>query len=229
MRLNHSNPSDRIEVTSVRLADLRAFTLVEMMVVLVIITILLAVGVPLFSDPPNSGRKASGDLLRSHLQQARAHSIATGTPTSVLFPDYAADTKVGGALIGIAEVESQPDPTAPYKVTKLLQRWTQLPENIFFLTQSATQSSQKTIMDGTQEIEASYQKNPVKCYYVIFSPSGQIISPPATAGVAKLNVALGKGFLKGASVTPTQRSKNGIVFDLLQINRLSARARNIDP
>ncbi len=206
----------------------RAFTLVEMLVVMAIIAVLFAIGVLLFSDPTNSARKASKDVFRAHLQQARAHSIATGNSTSVLIPDYSNAT-AGGRLIGIAEVEPQTTGTSPYKVTKLLQRWARLPENIFFLNQSTTHSSQKTILDGTVKIDAPYQKGTVSCFYVIFAPNGQITYPPSGATDPKLVVALGKGLLQGNNVVPTQKNDRGIVFDLMQINRLSARARNIDP
>jgi len=208
---------------------LAAFTLVEMLVVIAIIGILLAVGMPMLTDPSNSSRRAAGDVLRAHLQEARSHAIATGTTTSLLFPEYGASDKSGGALLGIAEVESQPNTSSPYKVTKLLQRWTPLPETIFFLNQSICQSSRKTIMDYPEKITAEYQKKQINCHYVVFSPNGQIISPQSDPGEPPLTIALGKGTLKSGSVTPTQRTQAGIVFDFLQINRLSARARMVPP
>ncbi len=210
----------------------RGFTLVELLTVLAIIAILFAVGAASFTDPANSARKTSGDTLRAHLQEARAHAIATGNTTAVLFPIPSASTAGSGSLIGIAEVTFQNDPaapSAPYKVTKALQRWVQLPDNIFFLNQAAINSRDKTIMDGTVEIVADYRKAPIKCRFITFSPNGQISSPTTTAGGVKLVVAIGKGVLNGNAVTPTQKNGGRIVFDLLQINRLTARARTLSP
>ncbi len=208
---------------------LAAFTLVEMLVVITIIGILLAVGMPMLTDPTNSARRAAGDVLRAHLQEARAHAIATGTTTSLLFPEYGASDKLGGALMGIAEVEAQANTSSPYKVTKLLQRWTPLPETIFFLDKNTCKSKRNTIMDTSEMIEAEYQKKKVNCHYVVFSPNGQIISPQSDPGKSALAIALGKGVLKSGSVRPTQNNQSGPVFDFLQINRLSARARMVSP
>lgn len=206
----------------------KAFTLVELLTVMTIIVILLVVGIPLLSDPANSARQTARDILCGHLQDARAHAIATGNPTSVMFPDYS-NSKVGGKLIGIAEVEPQTGSASPYQVKKILQRWTPLPENIFFLNKATTGASEKTLFDGTDKINADYQKSPLSCYYIVFAPNGQITYPPSTVAQAKLVLAIGKGFLKSNAVVPTQRNERGIVFDLLLINRLSARARNLDP
>ncbi len=205
-----------------------AFTLVEFLVVMTIITILLAVGIPLLSDPSASARKSTRDIVRAQLQQARAHSIATGNPTAVMIPEYATAT-AGGRLIGVAEVEAQPAGTSPYKVTKLIQRWTQLPDTIFFFDQSIAGISQPTILDASERIQASYLKKTINCHYIIFGPNGQIISPPAptSSGGSRLVLAIGKGILSQNTVTPTQKTQQGVSFDLLQINRLSARARNL--
>src|SRR6478735_7905872 len=114
----------------------KGFTLIELLAALTVTSILLAVGVPLFTDPSNNARKASRDILRAHLQQARAHAIATGNTTAVLLPDYA-DADTGGKLSGIAEITLPTNRTGSYQVSKLLQRWTRLPQNIYFLNQAA--------------------------------------------------------------------------------------------
>lgn len=208
----------------------RGFTLVELLVVIAIMGILIAVGMQAFTDPANSARKSAGDVLRGHLQEARAHAIATGNLTCVLFPDYTSLDKASSSLIGIAEVESQANSSNPYKVTKLLQRWTSLPETIFFLDRSTCKSDYDTILDARGKIDAQYQKRTINCNYVVFSPTGLIISPQATtSGQPALSIALGKGTLRGGGITPTQRNQTGIVFDFLQINRLSARARMASP
>lgn len=209
---------------------LPAFTLVELLVVIAIIVVLIAAAAPLFIDPSNSARKASKDVLRAHLQQARAQSIATGNPTALLIPTYNSGT-IGGRAIGIAEVEAQPGSANPYRVVRLLQKWTFLPDTIFFMTRSVAGAPLDTILEETARIDAPYQRTTVSCHYILFSPNGQIIQPPAPTSStgSRLTLAIGKGILKNNTITPTQRSPRGVSYDMVQINRLSARARNIDP
>jgi len=226
LSINYENPGKAPGRPSVA-----GFTLIEILVVISIIVILFAVGVPLLSDPANNARKSSADLLRSTLQQARAHSIATGAYTSVLLPTYSADSESGGRMIGFAEVEADATATAKYKVTRLVQRWTQLPEQIFFLDRSTVKISQNTLMDmdAASQIKAEFQKKQVACNFIVFAPNGQILQNSSSTTPSKLLVSLGKGTLKNGSVTTTQRNSNQIVFDVFQISRLSARVRQIDP
>ena len=205
--------------------------MIEILVVISIIIILFAVGVPLLSDPANSARKSSADILRSTLQQARAHSIATGQYTAVLLPSYASDPEAGGKMIGFAEIEADSNAAAKYRVTRLVQRWTLLPEQIFFMNRSTVNIPQATLMDmaTTSQIKAEYRKRPIDCNFLVFAPNGQILQNPTSTTNPRLIVSLGKGTLKNGSVTPTQRNSDQIVFDLFQISRLSARVRQIDP
>jgi type II secretory pathway pseudopilin PulG len=207
------------------------FTLIELLVVTSVLMILFAVGVPLLSDSTQRARKSSADILRSTLQQARAHSIAAATYTSVLLPSYASDPESGGRLIGIAEVE--PDETAPanYRVSRLIQRWTQLPEHIFFMDKSSVGITQNTLMDAgsSPQIHAEYHKSQLACNFIVFAPNGQILQNSSSTITPSLIVSLAKGTLKNGTVAPTQRNSKGVVFDLFQINRLTARLRQIDP
>lgn len=224
-----SSPRTGVACLRVCTGKKQAFTLVELLVVLAIISILTAVGIPLLSDPSNSARKSARDLVRSQLQQARAHAIATGTTTSVMIPDYSNAT-AGGRLIGIAEVEAQANTAAPYKVVRLIQRWTELPDNIYFMNQGVTGSTQPTLLDGGLKMESSYQKQTINCHYIVFGPNGLITSPAAstTGGSSVLALALGKGTLKSNTVISTQKTQRGPSYDVLQINRLSARVRNLN-
>lgn len=111
-----------------------------MLVVIVVIVLLLLTGAPLLSDSSVNARQTSREIVRTHLQQARAQAIASERATAVIIAgDIGGVTKTGG-LITLAEVESLPSGTVPFKVSRLIMRWTALPENMFFLTKAATNS-----------------------------------------------------------------------------------------
>lgn len=202
------------------------FTLVELLSVIVIVTLLMLAGVPLLSDSSTNGRQTSREILRAHLQQARGHAIASGRTTSVIIASHDAATPRSGGLITIAEVEALPAGTTPFKVTRQVNRWSILPENIFFLSRNVTKSPRETLMDTPAIIDAEYQKKPVTCHAVIFSPDGRITHP---ADGGPLALAIGKGKDSSGGIIATQKSGDKVVFDFLRINRLNARARLIDP
>jgi hypothetical protein len=60
---------------------------------------------------------------------------------------------------------------------------------------------------------------------IVFSPTGQIISPANGA----MEFVLGQGSVKAGQVTATEKTGNRVSYDLLQINRLTGRTRQIDP
>jgi prepilin-type N-terminal cleavage/methylation domain-containing protein len=202
------------------------FTLVEMLVVVVVIVILLLVGAPMLSDSSVNARQTSREIVRAHLQQARGQAIASGRATAVIIAgDIGGVTKSSG-LITLAEVEPLPAGAVPFKVSRLIMRWTALPESMFFLAKSVTNSTKDTLLDGPAIVEATYQNIPVLCHAVIFSPDGRVTHPADGVGLA---IAIGRGKVSGSGVVATQKSGNKVTFDFLGINRLNARARLIDP
>jgi hypothetical protein len=191
------------------------------------------------ASDPEAALNACASLPPGELR-ATAYAAVTAA-WAVKSPQEAAEwanTKLTGnarasSIEAIAQTWSQSDPSAAakFKVTRLVQRWTQLPEQIFFFDRNTANIPQNTLMDlgASSQITADYRKRPVACSFIIFSPNGQILQNTNSTNTAKLLVGLGKGTLKNGSVTPTQRSSNQIVFDLFQISRLSARMRQVDP
>lgn len=203
------------------------FTLVEMLVVLAIIAIVTLVAAPLFTNPADNGRQSAKVLLRSHLNQARAHALATGKPTAVLIPD-SRTTESNGGLLGIAEVESSGGPNPPYRVTSLIQRWISLPDTMFFLGSSALNLPVVPLTDREPVAKATYRTREVDCYGVVFAPDGRIIYPAADG--KPLALAIGQGRRTPSGVTSTLRGGGGKpIHDLVQVNRLNGRMRSLDP
>ena len=80
---------------------LPAFSLVELLAVIAIMAVLLAVAVPIFTDPSNSARQASREIIRANLQRARAHAIASGSSTAITIPVLATGGELGGRAISL--------------------------------------------------------------------------------------------------------------------------------
>ncbi|MBX3356890.1 MAG: GspH/FimT family pseudopilin [Phycisphaeraceae bacterium] len=101
----------------------RAFTLVEMIAVMVVVSVVAAVAIPSFSSIAGTRQIAAARLLLRDLTYARERAIATGTRVwvvfsvsgnsySVLAENPAAPGRAGAAII--------PDPSAPNRTYQQL-------------------------------------------------------------------------------------------------------------
>ncbi|WP_411826657.1 Tfp pilus assembly protein FimT/FimU [Luteolibacter sp. AS25] len=210
-----------------------AFSLLEILVVLGIIAVLLAAASPVFTNKSGNARQASREIIKAHLQQARAHAIATGNATAVVIPTAASDDTMGAAALTLIEVTNESgsylpmaaDPEDPDSDdVAALQRWETLPGNIRFVTSSLISIQNGTIADQAESFSVPYRKTDVDCHYLVFSPNGQIVYPSGN-----LNMAIAQAVNTAGSLKITQRNDGKAVFDLFQVNRLTGRTRFIDP
>jgi prepilin-type N-terminal cleavage/methylation domain-containing protein len=207
---------------------LPAFSLVELMAVIAIMAVLLAVAVPIFTDPSNSARQASREIIRANLQRARAHAIASGSSTAITIPVLATGGELGGRAISLFEVVKTATGYEPAKdetgSEKLLQRWETLPGNFHFMPKSLISSTKPTIVDTTETLLTNYKGKAVTCHLIVFSPNGQIVLPSS-----ETNIAIARATNRGNSLTLTQKTDGKPVFEFLQVNRLTGRSRSIQP
>lgn len=206
----------------------RGFSLVELMVVIVILTILLLAALPVFVKSNAKARQAARELVKGHLQRARSHSIATGNATAVLVADYSAGTELAGKMLGIGEVTWIVDPLNPnegnYSVTKVLQRWEKIPGSVMVLNQSTTASARTSLMEEDKRVSVTHSGKKINASFVVFSANGQIIYPENKP----IEIILGPGSMAGGSPRATEKIDNRASYDLLQVNRLTGRARLIE-
>lgn len=206
----------------------RGFSLTELLVVMVILMILMVAAAPVFMKSSQRARQTAREMVKGHLQRARSHAIATGVSTAVIVPDYNAGNDMGGKMLGIGEVNWLPTPNASggaFQITKLLQRWESLPGSMLVLSQSATRHPRTTIMEQSLRSPLTMAGRSFSGAVIVFSPTGQIISP--ADGV--MEIVLGQGNVRAGQVNATEKSGNRVSYDLLQINRLTGRTRQIDP
>lgn len=206
----------------------RAYSLVELLAVIAIIAVLLAVAIPVFSDPSNSARQASREIIKAHLQRARAHAIASGLPTAVAIPILASGGELGGRAISLFEVVKNGANYEPSKdhagEERLLQRWETLPGSFHFMPSSLISSSKPTIVDAEETLQTNHKGKAITCHMIVFAPNGQIVLP-----ASETNVAIARAVTRGSTLTLTQKSGGNPVFEFLQINRLTGRTRTIQP
>lgn len=228
MRFPHSSPICFLRRRALAGRSKGGFSLVELMVVIVILTILMLAALPVFVKSTAKSRQASRELVKGHLMRARSHAIATGSSTAVLFADYSSGNEIGGKMLGIGEVTWTVDPAKPdegaYQVSKLLQRWEKLSGSVIVLNQTATASSRPTLIDETERVNVTYSGKRINAAFVVFSANGQIIFPQNKA----IEITLGAGSLAGGTPKATEKIDNRASYDLLQVNRLTGRARLIE-
>ncbi len=208
--------------------QLAAFSLIELLAVITIMAVLLAVAVPLLSNPSNSARQASGEIIKAHLQRARAHAIASGSPTAIAIPVLATGGELGGRAISLFEVVKNGTVYEPVKdgsgLEKQLQRWETLPGSFHFMPASLISSPKPTIVDTAETLRTNIKGKAITCHLIVFATNGQIILPSS-----ETNIAIARAVKNGNSLSATQKSEGRPVYDLLQVNRLTGRTRFIQP
>ncbi len=203
--------------------------------VMAIISLLLAAAFPIFTNNSNSARNASREIIKGYLQQARANAIASGNATALAIPTFDSDTDLGARAIFLLEVEKGSGDYVAIKEKdaagttlthdSLLQRPGKLSGNFYFLSNQVN-TPKPTILDEGAELTVTLKNKALSCRAIIFSPNGQIVRP--ASGTPAI-IAIGQGTNRGGSFVLTDKSDGQPVFDLLQINRLTGRARFYQP
>lgn len=108
----------------------------------------------------------------------------------------------------------------------LRQQWTRLPQNLHFVTSEMINSNQPTLVDHETTLTLPHRGKEIECHMLIFTPQGQITFPPSGAPI---HIAIAQVTNKRNAFRITEKSKGKPVFDLILINRLTAKTENITP
>lgn len=206
----------------------QAFSLIELLAVIAILGLLMAAVVPIFSNSSNNARQASREIVKAHLQRARAHAIATGTPTAVAVPVLASGGGLGARALSLFEVGLDSGSYVPTKDAdgndRLLQSWQTLPGNFHFLAGSQIPSGKQTFIDAADTMPTNYKGQALTCHIIVFAPTGQIVRP-----LTEINIATAQAAARGSALTLTEKTGGEAVIDFLQVNRLTGRTRFLEP
>ncbi len=217
---------------SARVSHPRAFSLIELLVVMGIISLLLVAAFPIFSNSSNNARNASRETIKGYLQQARAHAIASGNPTALTIPVTGSDPELGGRSASLVEVENSTGSYKPMKkkdadgndlaTDNLLQRFGKLSGNFHFLSNTQVTTPKPTVMENGETLQVTSPTKTLSCRAIIFSPNGQIVRPPSGTPIV---IAIGQGVVRNGGFVLTDKKDGQPVFDLLEVNRLTGRAK----
>jgi hypothetical protein len=194
-----------------------------------IVMILAGVAVSGISNSPNHARKTSREMVKIHLQQARAHAISTSNKTALIIP-VRESRKYGLRSMSLIEVEKIDGSYVPIdnesSEGRLLQRWTTLTQNFQFVTNSMIELGQPTVVDHEKTLTIHQRGLEMECHMIVFGSNGQIIYPPSGAPI---HIAIAQVARNGSTFRISRMSNQMPVFDLLLINRLTANTRSITP
>lgn len=221
MKVVHSKPA--------KCSRPRAFSLIELLVVIGIISLLLVAAVPIFTNNSNSARNASREIIKAYLQQARAHAIASGNATALTIPTLASDSELGARSLALVEVENTTGTYEPIQEDgrdSFVQRFGKLSGNFHFLSNTEVAAEEATVLDNGATVEVESGSRTLACRAIIFSSNGQIVQPASGSPIA---IAIGQGAKKSGALVLTDRNQGQPIYDLLQINRLTGRARFYQP
>lgn len=205
------------------------FSLIEVLTVIAIMAILLVAAVPVLSNSSSNARQSSREIIKAHLQQARAHAISSGNATAMAIPLLDTGSELGARAITLFEVESD---GSGYTVMVdadsgqelQLQRWQTLPGSFHFVTAQDVSSGDTTILDYTQMLQTAYKGEDITCHMIVFSSSGQIVYP-----VDEVNIVISQAVRQGDSLRLTERNGSDPVYEIFQVNRLTGRTRALRP
>ncbi len=194
-----------------------------------IVMILAGIAVSGISNSSHQARKTSREMVKTHLQQARAHAIATRNSTALIIP-VRESGKSGLRSMSLIEVEKIDGRYLPIDNESSgvgpLQRWTTLAQNFHFVTKFMIESDQSTVVDQVKTLTIHQRGVEMKCHMIVFGSNGQIIYPSSSAPI---HIAIAQVARNGSAFRISEMSNQTPMFDLLLVNRLTANARNITP
>lgn len=211
--------------------DSRAFTLVEMLVVMGIISLLLVAVIPAVNSLSKSnGRKAAIGNLLGAIEQTRMEAIKSGQATYVVFPVFSGGTAL--ATLDRYHYKSyaifEDDPAKP-GTPKQLTPWRTLPTGVSF---RASQASTRAVPDLANSAALTPAetfsftpdtKATVSYYCIKFNADGEVEAPVPTNGPVVL-LSVFEGRVEGSNEIPTSKP---MVTDSISIAPLTGRAEQL--
>ncbi len=196
-----------------------AFTLVEMLVVIVIISILLVAVIPAVNSlSKSSGRKGAANALLGAIEQARAEAIKTGNPTYLVFPTFTSGAQATLDRYNYkAYAIFEDDPATP-ATPKQLTPWKTLATGISFRSSSLA-ALPNPASDLTPILTIAFQPDtgatPVfRC--IKFNADGGTDYPSTS-----FNLEVFEGYVNGGNEVPTS---NPLIPETITISHLTGRA-----
>jgi len=218
-------PSPRVDVELMKatMNRRRAFSLLEMLVVIGIIAIMMSLLVPAIGEfSSTAGRRGAVNIVMSTLEQARVAALESGRPVHVVF--Y---RRVGTEPDSIMVVRDPEDGNSatPYE---RLTKWIKLPKGV--ILHSPTAGSASTILSGDQNNIASRISPAPQLAFgenlniVTFNETGGVDFPTSGRQLFLSEGVRGSG---GDTVIAARKSAQGVGggFEVISISRYTGRVQ----
>ncbi len=202
-----------------RAAPQAGFTLIELMVVISIIAIMLAAGIPAINSLSKSGgRKAALGSLMGALEQARTEAIKSGRATYLVFPDTipGADAATTDRYAYRSYALFQEDPENP-TASKQLTNWKTLPTGI------SIRSGSLNYFSNAKQFAFAPTSSTAPFRFLQFTSTGEVdaaSTPGASTGSIQLSIF--EGSVLGGQDRATSANRN--LNETITLARLTGRA-----
>jgi prepilin-type N-terminal cleavage/methylation domain-containing protein len=225
--LNPSRPRSPFSTSSFLISTLqrhrsRAFTLLELLVVIGIISILLVAIIPAVTSlsKSSSGKAAVSNLMNA-LEQARALALTSGSATYVVFADQTTpDNYRCKAFIVFQEDKN----FLPVAVTK----WHFLPTGVSFQPSAGLLTAQSATPKIKFSCPGTMGTTPIELPFIKFDSTG-VVAAPTDPAVLFANIFAGSVDSSGRPAFTDQTQKTTGKLDQVTVARFTGRARYVDP
>jgi prepilin-type N-terminal cleavage/methylation domain-containing protein len=207
----------RVSLRSRQVFTVKAFTLVEMLVVVAVIAVLTALTLPALQGLLGVGGLRGGvNSVLLALDQARAAAVESGTDAFVGFPDGLSDPIAEKSSLVVFRKakpgEGNPDSYVP------LTRWIKLPQGIV-MDLSAVSFNPRDLSTDAASYLPKLGGADVGVRVIRYDRFGRILTGPAGAG--QMRIRVGDGVVSGAGVV--FKGAGGKMHDILTAQRLTGR------
>lgn len=204
----------------------RAFTLVEIVVVIAVFVILLVAGVGLLGGTGAQARRAGTDMLSGMIEQARTSAITTRSYV-VLAVAEPGDLPTGDerCRIGFFKVENWPENDSDPLSAVLMSRW-RIFENGVVLIGGDTGGLENPLDQPKLQITygSGNKARTIEVHGIAFNPRGGLHHPRGSMPVA---LRIAEGAYRDGEAKPIRRGE-AIAENRLKIGRVTARPYRMD-
>ena len=209
--------------------DKSAFSLIELLAVIVIFAILMTAGVSLLHQTGAQSRKATSDLVINLIEQARTRAITSQSHVVLAIAepvDFPASD--GRFQIGLFRVDQWPDPaTLPLALNgKILNRWQSLDSGIVLIGGKVNGLANPLDQPKVTLTYGEARSRSIQVHLIAINSRGGL-DWPLDANPVALRIAEGR-YQYGLAVAYRRGKQMRIAENRLKIGRISACPYPID-
>jgi len=211
----------------------RAFTLVELLVTIVIITVLLVAGIGVMGNSGNKARRAGADMLTGMIEQARTTAI-TSRSHVILAIAEPGDLPAGDnrCRVGLFKVEDWPEASGGEISAVLMSRWRVFKDGVVLLGGDAGSGGTASLPNPMDSPRLNIRyggpggDRSIQVHAIAFNPRGGLRYPE---GSSPIEMRIAEGGYRNGVASPNRRGDSQRISEnRLRIGRVTARPYRID-